>query len=272
MSLCRPGRSCPGREPEKGIVRKGVAESQRHAAKPRASQCAIHNYERAPPWIADRSQRRAPPSLRARRAALRRGWLRAARPAAATLYLLLFTPAGGGGRPPPPRPAPQPGGVTRPPPGGGAPGCAACARYFSFLTPRPIEPRGPQPPRAKARNSWQSMQPFAGCRPKIERTRLLAGRWLRPENTAIFNSLPFGQQSRQPAHFPFSTFHFQFAPPCLYARLFVSLAPPRILPLGKTQASLLLPSLIRIFGCAQDTAPRKKCKQACFFHSAYSYL
>ncbi|WP_301186894.1 hypothetical protein, partial [uncultured Alistipes sp.] len=41
--------------------------------------------------------------------------------------------------------------------------------------------------------------------------------------------------------------------PCL----FVSLTASKILPLGKTQASLLLPSLIRIFGFAQDTSPRQ---------------
>ena len=48
--------------------------------------------------------------------------------------------------------------------------------------------------------------------------------------------------------------------------------PFRILPLGKMQVNLLLPSLIRNFGCTEDTPPRKKCKRACFFLSAYSYL
>ena len=35
---------------------------------------------------------------------------------------------------------------------------------------------------------------------------------------------------------------------------------------------LLLRSTFRIFGFALDTSPRKKCKRACFFLSAYSYL
>ena len=54
--------------------------------------------------------------------------------------------------------------------------------------------------------------------------------------------------------------------------LFVLWLTPKILPLGKMQVNLLLPSLIRIFGCVEDTSPRKKCKQACFFLSAYSYF
>ncbi|HBX91023.1 MAG TPA: hypothetical protein DEH06_06840 [Alistipes sp.] len=40
-------------------------------------------------------------------------------------------------------------------------------------------------------------------------------------------------------------------------RLFVSLAAPKILPPGKMRASLLLPSLIRIFGFAEDTSPQQ---------------
>ena len=35
---------------------------------------------------------------------------------------------------------------------------------------------------------------------------------------------------------------------------------------------MLLRSTFRIFGFALDTSPRKKCKRACFFLSAYSYL
>ena len=49
-----------------------------------------------------------------------------------------------------------------------------------------------------------------------------------------------------------------------------TLASPKTLPLGKMQVNLLLPSLIRNFGCTEDTPPRKKCKRACFFLSAYS--
>ena len=38
-----------------------------------------------------------------------------------------------------------------------------------------------------------------------------------------------------------------------------------ILSLGKMQTSLLLPSLIRIFGFAEDTAPRKNASELAFF-------
>ena len=41
---------------------------------------------------------------------------------------------------------------------------------------------------------------------------------------------------------------------CFCARLFVHWLAPKILSLGKMQASLLLPSLIRIFGSALDTS------------------
>ena len=58
----------------------------------------------------------------------------------------------------------------------------------------------------------------------------------------------------------------------LLPSLIRTLASPKTLSLGKTQVNLLLPSLIRNFGCTEDTPPRKKCKRACFFLSAYSYL
>ena len=42
-----------------------------------------------------------------------------------------------------------------------------------------------------------------------------------------------------------------------FARLFVTLASPKLLPLGNAQINLAFPSLIRNFGCAEITFARK---------------
>ena len=56
------------------------------------------------------------------------------------------------------------------------------------------------------------------------------------------------------------------------ARLFVSLAAPKILRLGKNASELAFFSrLIRIFGCAEDTPPRKNASKLAFA-LAYSYF
>ena len=63
-----------------------------------------------------------------------------------------------------------------------------------------------------------------------------------------------------------------FATHCICPCLSVIFAFAQILPLGNVQINLTLHTLIRIFDCVLDTSLRKKCKRACFFLSAYSYL
>ena len=54
--------------------------------------------------------------------------------------------------------------------------------------------------------------------------------------------------------------------------LYVSLTSSKILRLGIIKLTLVSALDFSYFGFVEDTSPRKKCKRACFFLSAYSYL
>ena len=101
------------------------------------------------------------------------------------------------------------------------------------------QPGGPQPAKDAAEPSGEESSPSPG---------VAAGR-CEACGSAIHNRI-----RRAPPQFSI------FNSP----RLFVSLAAPKILPPGKMRASLLLPSLIRIFDFVEDTSPQQNCKQVCF--------
>ena len=83
-----------------------------------------------------------------------------------------------------------PSGSPQPPGGGLTQGAISLAK-------RRPKAGGPQPPAAKARNSWQSMPPFAGC----VRMQIENGKW------EIENGM------RQSDHYPLFVIHCCFAAP-----------------------------------------------------------
>ncbi len=102
------------------------------------------------------------------------------------------------------------------------------------------------------------------------------------EKRPTVNSVAAGTKNRTPKRRSAATLSFSRPshPDSAYFRMdddrvpekSLSLALPEILPLGNVQINLTLTSFIRTFGFAEDTALGKKCKRACFFLSAYSYL
>ena len=146
---------------------------------------------------------------------------------------------------------------------------AAGAAVESNYQPRPEAGRPYSPPSEGLLCRRSLPSTFAGYGPRTEtelfkQQRLLTGRWLRPENTAIFNfQLSIFNSPRLAFTLDFS--YLWLRPrysrsakrkrACFCPRLFVHLTASNALSLGKTQASLLLPSLIRTF------APKRNLRQ-----------